>query len=292
MISREGKTIVVVGATGRQGSQVVRHLVQDGWKVRALTRKPESRKASALQSLGAELVRGDLNNKSSLDAAFQNVYGVYNMQPPTLGNLELEIQHGKNVAEAAQRARIQHLVYGSAGPGHTKTGIEQWDAKLEVAKFMNDLGLPLTVLRPMAFMELMKDPSYYPQSSTWYIWPRLMGTERQIPWLSVQDLGAIAAKAFANPEEYMGKDLPLASDAQSLGKSREIYREVTGKYPSRFPMPMFLFEKFVGKDIPNMWRWLKTNPVSLDTSPTYAVHPEAMTVRTWLQQLERVGNPQ
>jgi hypothetical protein len=31
------------------------------------------------------------------------------------------------------------------------------------------------VLRPMAFMELMSDPTYYPNSSTWYIWPKLMG---------------------------------------------------------------------------------------------------------------------
>jgi hypothetical protein len=133
-------------------------------------------------------------------------------------------------------------------------------------------------------MELMTDPSYYPNSSTWYIWPRLMGTERKIPWLSVQDLGAIAAKAFADPDDYLGKDLPLAADARSLAECREIYREVRGKYPSRFPMPMFLFEKFVGKDIPSMWRWLRTNPVSLDTRQTYAVHPGALTVRDWLQR--------
>ena len=65
---------------------------------------------------------------------------------------------------------------------------------------MKELGLPLTTLRPMAFMELMSDPNYYPNSSTWYIWPNLTGTDRKIPWISVQDLGAIAAKAFANPE--------------------------------------------------------------------------------------------
>ena len=55
------------------------------------------------------------------------------------------------------------------------------------------------------------DPTDYPQSSTWYIWPKLMGTERQIPWLSVQDLGAIAARAFANPDQFIGKDVPLAA---------------------------------------------------------------------------------
>ena len=285
MIATEGRTIAVVGATGRQGGQVARRLLEQGWKVRALTRTPESKKAAGLRSLGADVVKADLEDPASLEAAFENAYGVYHMQPPVIGETQAEVRQGRNAAEAAKKTGVRHLVYGSAGPGHTKTGIEQWDSKIDVTKTMQDLGLPLTVLRPMAFMELMSDAGYYPQSSTWHIWPRLMGTERRIPWLSVQDLGTIAAKAFASPADYLGKDLPLASDAQSLAEVREIYKEVKGKYPSRFPLPMFLFEKFVGKDIPNMWRWLRTNPVSLDTSPTYQVHPEAMTVRTWLGSL-------
>jgi uncharacterized protein YbjT (DUF2867 family) len=290
MISTEGKTIVVVGATGRQGGQVVRHLLNQGWRVVGLTRRPESKKAAALKALGVELVQADLEDVASLEAAFRNAYGLYTMQPPVPGKPEVEIRQGRNAAQAAKRTDVKHVVYGSAGPGGSQTGIEQWDTKLEITQAMKNLRLPLTVLRPMAFMELMSDPSYYPNSSTWYIWPRLMGTERRIPWLSVQDLGAIAAKAFANRDEYLGKNLPLAADAQSLAECREIYRQVWGKYPSRFPMPMFLFEKFVGKDVPNMWRWLRTNPVSLDTSTTYEVHSGAMNVETWMRSLRGSGS--
>ena len=286
MISSEGKTIAVVGATGRQGGQVVSHLLKQGWRVRALTRTPESKKAAGLKTLGAEIVKADLEDQASLESAFQNLYGVYHMQPPVMGRIEVEIRQGGNAAEAAKKTGIRHLVYGSAGPGHTKTGIEQWDSKIDITQAMQDLGLPLTVLRPMAFMELMTDPTYYPQSSTWYTWPKLTGTERKIPWLSVQDLGAIAAKTFAYPDEFIGRDLALAADVQSLGEVREIYKEERNKYPSRFPMPMFLFKKFVGQDIPNMWRWLRTHPVDLDTHQTYEVHPAAMNVRTWLRSIQ------
>ncbi len=282
MNSMAGKTIVVVGATGRQGSQVARQLAQGGWKVRGLTRKPESKKTDALKQAGAEVVQADLNDVGSLERAFAGAYGLYAMQPPIPGKVETEIQQGKNVAAAAKKAGIEHLVFGSAGPVSAKTGIEQWDSKIEIASAMKDLGLPLTILRPLAFMELMTDPSYYPQSSTWYTWPKLSGWDVKIPWLSVQDLGAIAAKVFARPDVYKGEDLVLASDAQSLAECRAIYQEVRGKAPSTFPIPMFLFERFVGKDIPNMWRWLRNNTVSLDTSLTRQVHPEAMTVREWL----------
>jgi uncharacterized protein YbjT (DUF2867 family) len=285
MSSTERKTIVVIGVTGRQGGPVARHLLNHDWHVRGLTRKPESKKAAALKALGVEIVKADLNDKASLESAFANAYGLYDMQVPISGRIDVEISQGRNAAEAARKTGIQHVVYGSAGVGPAKTGIEQWDAKIEITRIMNELGLPLTTLRPVAFMELMTDPTYYPQSSTWYVWPRLSGIDRKIGWISVQDVGAIAAKAFANPEEYIGRDLPLAADVQSLAECREIYKEVLGKYPPRFPMPIFLFEKIVGKDLANMWRWLRTNHVDLDTAPTQEIHPEAMTVRSWLRSL-------
>jgi uncharacterized protein YbjT (DUF2867 family) len=117
------------------------------------------------------------------------------MQPPIPGKPENEIQRGKNVALAAQKTKIQHVVYGSAGPEKTKTGIEQWDSKLEVNQAMMSLGLPLTTLWPLAFMELMTDPSYYP-NAIWYVWPKITGGDIEIPWISVRGLGAIAAKAL------------------------------------------------------------------------------------------------
>jgi len=282
MIPKDGKTIVVVGATGRQGREVALHLVRDGWRVKGITRTPESKKALAVRALGVELVQADLDDIITLESAFRGAYGVYTMQPSIVGKPEQEIQQGKNVALAAQTTKIGHVVYGSAGPEKTKTGIEQWDSKIEVTQAMRSLGLPLTTLRPLAFMELMTDPSYYP-NVIWYIWPNITGGDIKIPWISIQDVGAIAAKAFANPADFTDKDFILSADSQSLDECRAIYKEVRGKYPSRFPMPLFLFEKFLGKDIPRMWSWLRTHAVNLDTSQTSQIHPEAMTVRTWLR---------
>lgn len=286
MPSERELTIAVVGATGRQGGQVVRHLLDDGWRVRALTRTPDSKRAARLRDQGAEVVRADLDDADSLDAAFARAYGVFNVQAPQPGSVDVEIRQGMNAARAADRAGVRHLVYGSAGPGEEKTGIEQWDAKITVARGMGEMGLPLTILRPMAFMELMVDRTFYPQSSTWYTMPRLAGVDCRIPWLSVRDLGAIAALAFADPDGFIGKDLPLAADVKSLAECRILYREVRGKNPPRFPMPLFVFRRFVGEDVLNMWRWLRLNPVPVDTSLTYTTHGGAMDVRTWLQALQ------
>ncbi|TWH28405.1 NmrA family NAD(P)-binding protein [Isoptericola variabilis] len=59
MAVASGEVVAVVGATGRQGSAVVRHLLRDGWRVRALTRDPSGTAARTLHDLGAEVVRAD-----------------------------------------------------------------------------------------------------------------------------------------------------------------------------------------------------------------------------------------
>jgi hypothetical protein len=40
----------------------------------------------------------------------------------------------------------------------------------------------------------------------------------------------------------------------------------------------------VGKDLGIMWRWLRTASFELDTNTTRTIHPDALTVRAWLQQ--------
>src|SRR5687767_4529733 len=78
------RTIVVCGATGRQGGAVARHLIADGWQVRGLTRNPESAKAKKLSTAGAQVVKGDMADRESLDRAFAGVHGVYNVQNPMI----------------------------------------------------------------------------------------------------------------------------------------------------------------------------------------------------------------
>jgi uncharacterized protein YbjT (DUF2867 family) len=196
------------------------------------------------------------------------------------------VRQGRTVAEVAKDSGLQHLVYGSAGIGRKGTGIPSWETKLHIEDHMKMLDLPLTILRPMAFMELMTDQKFFPAVATWQVMPTLMGSARSVAWLCTDDLGVIAAQAFAAPQRFVGKDLALASDVQSLAECRSIYREVMGRTPRRFPMPLWLFKRFgfVGRDLTTMWRWLRTAAIDLDTAPTRAIHPDAFTVRAWLSR--------
>jgi uncharacterized protein YbjT (DUF2867 family) len=285
--------IVVTGATGLQGGAVARRLLDDGWSVRALTRNPASAPARALATAGAEVVRGDMADVPSLRPAFAGAYGVYSVQNPFLGGPEAEVRQGMTVADAAQEAGVRHLVYSSAGTGRAGTGVPSWETKLRVEGHMAALGLPVTVLRPMAFMELMTAKKFFPAVGAWHLMPALMGWSRPVGWLCADDLGAIAAMAFADPERFVGRDLSLASDVQSLRQCRALYREVLGRNPPRVPLPAWLFRRFgfAGKDLTTMWRWLRTATIDLDTAPTRALLPDAHTVRSWLSARRAADAP-
>lgn len=181
---------------------------------------------------------------------------------------------------------VQHLVYSSAGTGQTGTGIPSWESKLQIEAHLDALGLPLTILRPMAFMELMTDPQFFPAATTWHIMPTLMGSSRQVGWLCTDDLGLIAAKVFAQPDHFIGQKLNLASDKQSIDECRTIYRAVMGRNPPRFPMPAWVFARFgfVGRDLTTMWRWLRTATFDIELETTHAIHPDALSVEAWLRQ--------
>lgn len=281
--------VAVVGATGRQGSAVVRHLLQDGWHVRALTRNTSSAASMELHAKGAGIQRADTEELTSLLPAFSGAYGVFNAQNPMTSSPDAEVRQGLNVAEAAALAGVKHVVYGAAGVADHQTGIGSWDSKLVVAQRFRDLGLPLTVLRPMAFMELMTDKGYYPQLSTWHIMPKLMGPARPVGWLCLDDLGAIAARAFADPEAWAGKVLNLASDVQSIEQCRSLWEERTGRRPRGFPMPVALFERFVGTDLTTMWRWLRHNQFDMSTQVTREILPGALSVRQWMSGSDKFG---
>jgi uncharacterized protein YbjT (DUF2867 family) len=281
MVGRD-RVVAVTGATGRQGGAVTRHLLSAGWRVRALTRKPDGPAAQALAAVGAEVVRADMMDNRELEHAFRDAYGVYSVQNFMPGGTEVEITQGRNVADAAKVAGVQHVVYGSAGPRATDTGVGSWNSKLTVQAHIRALGLPLTVLRPMAFMELMTDKDFFPPVSTWSLMPKLMGEDRPLGWICADDLGAIAARAFAQPDRFVGAELGLASDVQSVAQCRQIWQDVYGRPPRRFPMPVWMFRRFVGSDLITMWRWLRTAQVEFDPMPTRELLPAALTVRQWL----------
>src|SRR4029079_4124774 len=137
------KVVLITGATGKQGGATLRHLAkQGGFKLRAMTRKPDSDAAKALGALGAEGVAADLNDAASLERAVAGAWGVFAVQNTWEAGVEREEEQGKRIAEIARRQGVQHYVYSSVASAHRNTGIPHFDNKWRVEEKVRALGFP------------------------------------------------------------------------------------------------------------------------------------------------------
>jgi uncharacterized protein YbjT (DUF2867 family) len=225
----DSKVIAVTGATGQQGGAVARKLLAEGWKVRALTRDLDKPQARELASLGAELAAGDMENRSELESAFAAAYGVFSVQNFWLPNVgfEGEIRQGKLVADAAKAAGVQQLVYSSVGAAHRGLGQKHFESKWIVEQYIQSLDIPYTILRPAAFMENYNWSRAYILSGIFSGNGLRPDKKHQI--IAVEDIAEFAARAFANPEEYLGKTIELAGDELTEPELAETFSRVIGR---------------------------------------------------------------
>ena len=130
MMAMNKKLVLVTGATGNQGGAVARALLEEGHRVRALTRSLESPKAKKLKERGAELAQGEFDNPASLRQAAEGVDAVFAMGTPFGGGVDVEIKQAKSLLDAAKAAGVTHLVYSSVSDADRKTEIPHFDSQV------------------------------------------------------------------------------------------------------------------------------------------------------------------
>lgn len=277
------KLIAVAGATGQQGGATTRHLLERGFRVRALTRDPNSERSLKLQAAGAEVVAADLANPESLGPALDGVYGVFSVQNfwlPDVG-FEGEIAQGKNLADAAKAAGVQHFVYTSVGGAERKSGVPHFDSKWIIEQHIEALGLPATILRPVAFMDnnqYQRDAILSGTLPTWGIAP---GRKLQI--VAVDDIGAFAAIAFERPDEFIGRAIELAGDDLTEDEVAAVFSRVTGRtvtvdrsQPEGAPEP--------DAEMVAMIKWFNEHGYQADIDALRKIHPGLKNLETWANE--------
>jgi uncharacterized protein YbjT (DUF2867 family) len=284
-MNNSDKTVLVTGATGRQGGAVVRHMLPRGWKLRALVRRPESPAARALAQQGIEIAQGDLEDPPSLERAARGVHGVYSVQDFWAVGAKREVQQGKNMAEAARKAGVAHFVYSSVGGAERNSGIDHWESKWEVEKHIRKLGLPATVLRPAGFME-----NYYvDQVEIGILKGKLMDpirADKPYQTIATDDIGAFAALAFDSPQRFLGLQLELAGSELTNPQAAEVFSRVLGK-PVKFQrLPMPVVRLFLGKEFYQMFRWFNAEGFKADIEELRHRYPEVrpQTLEEWLRR--------
>ncbi|WP_327175693.1 NmrA/HSCARG family protein [Streptomyces sp. NBC_01335] len=284
------RTIVVTGATGLQGRAVTKHLLDGGWQVRALTRNPEGAPAKALARAGARIVRAEMEEVSSLVDAAEGAYGLFSVQP-TVGSpgtapgfsAEDEVRWGMNVAEAARIANIGHIVFSSiagADRHDSETLPTNLVSKWRIEQHLAKLGLPVTVLRPVSFMENYTGEYAHQGGSL----VSGLAPDVALQIMAVDDVGVVAELAFSRPQEWIGRATALAGDELTpVQIAAHIATAIKRPLPyAQIPMETI---RAVNEEFALAHEWLGERGYRADIPATRRIHPAAMDFPTWLQRI-------
>jgi uncharacterized protein YbjT (DUF2867 family) len=285
-MASSGETLLITGATGRQGGAVLRHLLkQGGWKLRALVHRTDPRGIDGLTQQGVEVVQGDLEDVSSLEVAVRGAYGVYSVQNFWAVGARREVQQGRNLAAVAKKAGVQHFVYGSVGGAERKTGIPHWESKWEIENYIRQLKLPATVLRPVSFMETYHILEVEVGILKGKLADAVRG-DKPYQTIATDDIGAFAALAFARPKDFVGLELEIAGSELTNPEAAKVFSCVMGK-PVKFrKLPLPIVRVFLGKEFYLMFRWFNEAGYKADITELKRRYPEVHlhSLEEWLRE--------
>jgi uncharacterized protein YbjT (DUF2867 family) len=223
--------IAVVGASGAQGSGLVRAILQDPrrrFAARAITRDPASPGARRLAAEGAEVVAADLDDAASLRRAFEGAAGAFcvtffwaHLSP------ERELAHARALATASRDARVPHVIWSTLEdtrawlapaddrmptfPGGWR--VPHFDAKGAADAFFREADVPVTFLRTSFYWDNFVHFGMGPRPAAdgTLVLALPMG-ERKLPGIAAEDIGPCALALLSRGREVIGQTVGIAGE--------------------------------------------------------------------------------
>jgi uncharacterized protein YbjT (DUF2867 family) len=199
-----------------------------------LTRNPD--KAKDLVAQGAEVVKADMDDVASLTAALKGCYGVFGVQNfwELFGGVakgdpikarDMEVQQGKNLADAAKTAGIKHFVFSTLDEG---SNCPHFQSKEEIEKYLKKIGVPSTFLLTSFYYENFGGFGMASWKDDTVVFSLGYPAEATMPMFSVGDTGGWTLAAFDDPEKWIGKIMPAVSQHISMKEIVAGFTKVTG----------------------------------------------------------------
>jgi uncharacterized protein YbjT (DUF2867 family) len=306
----ERRVIAVVGSTGAQGGGLVRAILGDPdgeYSARAVTRHPSSEKARELADAGAEVVAADLDDPSSLRAAFHAAHGAFcvtnfweHFSP------ERELAQARAMAEAAKAEGVAHVVWSTLEDTRERVPLDDermptlmgrykvphFDAKGEANAFFLASGVPTTLFHTSFYWDNLihfgMQPKRGPDGKLAFLLP-MAGAK--LPGIAAEDIGACAYGVFKAGETLVGKSVGVAGEHltgkdMADGLSRAMGEEVVYTY---VPPEVYRTFGFPGaEDLANMFQYNRDFSAAFcalrDLAFTRSLHPDLKTFSSWLSR--------
>lgn len=292
--ARTTSPVLVVGATGTLGGQVVDELLARGKTVRTLVRPTSD--ASKLQDKDVQIVRGDMLDPDSLTAAMDGADAVITTAAGYTGGdkraQDIDTLGNSNLAEAAHRTGIRRFVLTSILTSDQTPGVPHfWHKKIAEDK-LEQLGVPFVALRPGAFLDQVTTLAGNPLDKGWMLW--MAKPDIPLTFVHTFDLAACLAAsvdADASPAERVdiGWDRPV-----SMREVARLLADRDGKPIKVRAVPSAVVRtagalvgpfKPIVKDMAAMFRWFDTGRYVADTTRQTQLFGTAPTAEDTIARL-------
>jgi uncharacterized protein YbjT (DUF2867 family) len=181
--------ILVTGASGNVGSQVLKYVLETGQRAKALYR---SSKDTANAPAGVATAIADFADPDSMERALEGVQKIFLACAPVPELVRLE----ESVIDACRRADVRHIVLNSAlGAGTFDSSFPSWHA--EVEDYLKHSGIFYTIIRPNSFMQNVVN-FYAPTIRTQGTFYAAMG-DAHVSFIDTRDIGAFVAQVLTSP---------------------------------------------------------------------------------------------
>jgi len=301
---------VVFGATGLQGSAVVRSLAATGkWRVRGVTRDATSKTA---QALGAkwpslvEMVSANWNSRSDMERVFRGAYGAFIVTLNNLnefgkdGKLITEFEQGKAIADAAAAAHVSQCIFSSLADTDTMSNhkysvppfVEKYRIEQYIRRDLKD-SLPAAFVYAGGYFQNFM--GYYPTKwnaeGTELVFYGACPGDVQFPMVDIEDTGKVVTTILADFDAWKGQIAYIGIN-MSFDEFMAAMKKVTGISVRYVRVPLSELPKTptgaMWECISEFGYWDANETTMLEN---YKRLPKLTTAEMWLNNSGFVGPP-
>jgi len=219
---------------------VIEGLLKSGrYRIRGLTRRPESERARQLQQRGVEIVRCNIMNREEVSQAMKGAFGVYavtNFWDPVDGGFDREVQQGKNLFDAAQSQGVRHFIYSSLENAQKISGgkykVDHFTSKAVVEEYIRSkMGQNKSTLISFIYC------GFYMENLLNFLRPNLQNDTflfrlnlretANLPMFTPEDLGPIVPGIFEGGDKFHTKAIPIGSEMSMSDMVRTFEKVLT-----------------------------------------------------------------
>jgi NAD(P)H dehydrogenase (quinone) len=221
MMSETIPKILITGATGQVGSNVIKLLLENK-EVELVAAVRTEEKAKAFTDQGIASVLFDFDDEKTHAKAVAGIDRIFIVTGYTVDML----RQSKALLDQAKKAGVKHIVHLGAC-GRDDTTVAHWAWHQLVERYVEWCGFSFTHLRPETFMQNMLSYGGTKAVKNGILHQYVKAARKS--WVDVEDVGQVAALSLLHPELHGGKVYRLGYDAKSYYEIADLMTEIIGK---------------------------------------------------------------